>query len=254
MPSTPLTPPPTPLHERVEIHAAIVLTCSRPPHLVERFGSVAADFSRMLSPFFTLLSLRVFDACNDQVPDVEDLEGVDLLLIPGSFHMVTDDKEWIRRLEEVIRKRQCWIFGVCFGMQLSCKAYGGQVTWNPKGVEVGVATVEFDPSMICDAGGKEMLTLLQSHDMHITVLPQDFKVLAWNEHTAVQAILSTKHRIMGVQFHPDFTADYFYHTRGCRKASLEQAEEVLRTTFDNEPFLAALQRQIIEFKGDKMFK
>lgn len=245
----PHSPPPSPTindHVRPTIHAAIILTCSRPQHLIEKFGTVASDFTRLLEPYFSFLSFRVFDGCQGEIPEEKELQNVDLLILPGSFHMVTDELEWIPRLEELIRKRKCWIFGVCFGMQLACKTYGGTVTWNPKGVEVGVSTIDYDRQII--ESDLSELKVLQSHDMHISSVPEGFKVIAWNDHTRVQAVLSEEMRVIGVQFHPDFAADYFHYTRECRKATLEQAEQVLVTKFDNEPILKTLQHCILSSK------
>jgi GMP synthase (glutamine-hydrolysing) len=197
--------------EKPAIKMAIILTCCRPDHLVLKYGTVQSDFTRLLSQFFELKSVLVYEAYNNDFPSPEVLSQLDLLVIPGSFHMVTDTLPWIRLLEDIIlqKERRCWLFGVCFGMQLACKAYGGQVDWNPNGVEVGVSRVH-SPFFQDEA------TVLQSHDMHVARVPCGFQVVASNKHTPVQAVLSVGHRVYGVQFHPDFSKEYFAGTRECR--------------------------------------
>ncbi len=101
-------------------------------------------------------------------------------------------------------------FGSCWGLQIMCKALGGEVRPNPKGFEIGVAR----NITLTEAGRTHRMFLdkpaafdaLAIHRDEVSVLPAGASVLAENNMSAVQAVEISDGRacFWGVQYHPEF--------------------------------------------------
>ncbi len=100
--------------------------------------------------------------------------------------------------------------GSCWGIQMAAVAAGGLVAKNPKGREWGIAKA----ITISDSGKRSLLLHKKPEKfdgfiMHldeVVKLPANTKILAGNEHTAVQAIevFSGKGSFFGTQYHPEY--------------------------------------------------
>ena len=100
--------------------------------------------------------------------------------------------------------------GSCWGIQMAAVAAGGVVAKNPRGREWGIAKA----ITISDAGKKSCLLQgkpekFDGFIMHldeVVKLPENTKILAGNEHTAIQAIevFSGKGSFFGTQYHPEY--------------------------------------------------
>lgn len=160
-----------------------------------------------------------FHACRGEVPPLEDIQNFDGFLISGSTSSVNDDKEWIRKLEDVVRKvselndtgKQIRIVGICFGHQLITKALGGRVGLNPDKnfilqTELIDATKESGKAkafqVLFDNGP---LRAVKSHGECIIELPKGAITLA-NSLNCEHEIVQFTEDIIGVQFHPDVHA------------------------------------------------
>ena len=198
-----------------QVKAVILLTLHRNEQLTKQFGPVSGDFLRFLQPAFPdLQEITPYPCYDGHVPCLENLKEYDLIIILGSPNMVTEEAEWMRKLEQLImdtRRQQQWLLGVCFGHQIVSKAFGGTVEYCDKGKELGVSTVDVYPGIVpCK---KPQLKVLQSHKMHVTKAPDGLTVWCGNEHTPVQGLVCRDKRILTVQFHPEFSKDYFNGTK-----------------------------------------
>ena len=100
--------------------------------------------------------------------------------------------------------------GSCWGIQMAAVAAGGKVAKNPRGREWGIAKA----ITISDAGKKSCLLQgkpdkFDGFIMHldeVVKLPENTKILAGNEHTAIQAmeVFSGKGSFFGTQYHPEY--------------------------------------------------
>jgi GMP synthase (glutamine-hydrolysing) len=96
------------------------------------------------------------------------------------------------------------ILGICYGMQLLAKHFGGSLESGSKR-EYGRADIviqqssELFPSL--SAGSKAMVWM--SHGDHVEQLPPGFELLASSETASVAAMGDTHRQIFGLQFHPE---------------------------------------------------
>ncbi|KJY81776.1 glutamine amidotransferase [Vibrio galatheae] len=183
----------------------IVNVGSAPESQLTQFG----DFEQWAKQAIgeTALNIAFHDGINKPLPQPNTLAGV---IIMGSLSMVTEEKDWMKRLaNEVVQLAESNIptLGICFGHQLIGYAFGGQVDYNPNGLEVG--TIE-----ICRLESSNDDPLLAS-------LPHQFKAQVVHYQSVItlpsQAVrlaesnLDCHHAFRvgdctwGVQFHPEFT-------------------------------------------------
>jgi len=94
------------------------------------------------------------------------------------------------------------ILGICYGMQLICKQFGGTVERVGK-QEYGFAELEFLAQGELFAGLQEREPVWMSHGDAITRLPEVFRVLAKTDNTPYAAIAHNSLPIFGLQFHPE---------------------------------------------------
>jgi GMP synthase-like glutamine amidotransferase len=136
------------------------------------------------------------------------LDSADAVLISGSPRDAFADDEWTSKTLRVVEHalgRKVPVLGVCFGHQLLGRLAGAKVGRNPQGWEVGECIVR-------STGAPSPLNLptearvLQSHQDSVAEIPAGARLLAGNEHTAVQAA-EWGDRVYGVQFHPEFTGE-----------------------------------------------
>ncbi|MBU4376941.1 MAG: glutamine-hydrolyzing GMP synthase [Candidatus Omnitrophica bacterium] len=94
------------------------------------------------------------------------------------------------------------ILGICYGMQLMAKVYGGKVSRAHKR-EYGHARLIIDSHKTLFRGLPKSLASWMSHGDHIKHLPKDFKRVAHTANTAIAAMSSDARKLYGVQFHPE---------------------------------------------------
>jgi len=94
------------------------------------------------------------------------------------------------------------ILGVCYGMQLVAKEYGGGVRRARKR-EYGHARLVIDSHKDLFRGLPKSIDCWMSHGDHIKRLPKGFKRIAHTVNTATAAMSSFSEKLYGVQFHPE---------------------------------------------------
>ena len=124
------------------------------------------------------------------------LDGVDHVLVLGAESSVNDPHPWIAEELAWLRAADAAgvpVFGICFGAQAICAAFGGQVE-AIGGLEVGWRLVESAEPEVIPAG-----PWLEFHGDRC-LLPPAATVLARND-VCVQAFRLGRH--LAVQFHPE---------------------------------------------------
>jgi GMP synthase (glutamine-hydrolysing) len=143
------------------------------------------------------------------LPLYRRLTGV---IMTGSHAMVTDDHEWVEPLVQWIPgiiARQIPLLGICFGHQLLAHALGGQVGYNPGGMELGTVSVTLHNSARKDrllGGLGNPIRVHCCHAQSVLRLPKGAVCLGASERDPHQAF-SVGHSVWGVQFHPEFDAE-----------------------------------------------
>jgi GMP synthase (glutamine-hydrolysing) len=196
------------------------------PIVILMMGTTAVpergDFDRLIVETAGLAAARV------QVLDVAggaplpDPARAGAVILTGSAAMVTQRQEWSERtaawLPSVLAAKTP-LLGICYGHQLLAHALGGTVGRNPRGREIGTATVTLAPAAAADPlfeGLPGELHVQESHVESVLVPPPGARVLAGNAVDPHQA-LAIGERAWTTQFHPEFDADItrgYLRTRG----------------------------------------
>ncbi|CDZ97733.1 Predicted glutamine synthetase [Phaffia rhodozyma] len=177
------------------------------------------------------LVLDGYQVTEGKLPSIDSFEqgkegAYEGLMITGSAHCSFDDKKnpWVRPTFEFIKKvgdeaSHIKIIGICFGLQLITRAYGGKVVKNPAGWEIGTYEVQLN-----ELGQKVFKTptvnIQQMHSDYAPALPPsgDLQVLGSTERSPIQGFVKfndsetgsenrkeeQKIHILGFQGHPEF--------------------------------------------------
>lgn len=202
--------------------------------VAERLG-LPADQIHVLDP-----------VAGDPFPYPENFSGV---VLTGSHAMVTDRLPWSERtaawLPEVV-EAGVPLLGICYGHQLLAHAFGGRVGANPRGPELGTATIRLRPTAVHDPllGSMQRSTFPAqvSHEQSVLQPPAGAVILASNPHEPCHAYaLGTS--AWGVQFHPEFspavTTAYIDAAADGLRARCQDAA-ALRTSVRETPLATSL--------------
>lgn len=96
------------------------------------------------------------------------------------------------------------ILGICYGMQLACKALGGRVDSVPSR-EYGRAICRVVDSVGLFEGVTEETPVWMSHGDQVTTVSDVFAPLATTDTCPIAAVKHRKLPIFGLQFHPEVT-------------------------------------------------
>jgi GMP synthase (glutamine-hydrolysing) len=184
----------------------ILETGDPPPSIRARFG----PFAHWIR---TAAGLTAEAAAVCRVHDGDPLPEpgrVAACIISGSPANVTEALPWMAETAAWLRaaaRAGKPLLGICFGHQLLAHAFGGVVDFNPKGREIGTVPVELrdgaaDPLL---AGLPRAFFAHTTHEQTVLKPPPGAAVLARSGRDDCQ-VLSIGERILGLQFHPEFSA------------------------------------------------
>ena len=157
-----------------------------------------------------LVPIRCFDG--DPFPEEPGIFAG--YVISGSKHGVYDDLPWINDLLQFIR--DCWnsrtrMIGVCFGHQAIAHALGGRTEKSAFGWGFGIqsATVLDRQAWMTDyeALDGDNYNLVVIHQDQIIKMPPMFRTIA-TSHFCPNSMIVSGTTMLGVQGHPEFSADY----------------------------------------------
>ena len=94
------------------------------------------------------------------------------------------------------------ILGICYGLQLITKFFGGEIDKSLKR-EYGKAHIFFDEDDGLFKGIKDGDIIWMSHQDRVFKIPEGFKILAHSDTSPYAAIKKIEDKIYGVQFHPE---------------------------------------------------
>jgi GMP synthase (glutamine-hydrolysing) len=103
---------------------------------------------------------------------------------------------------DILRRLDCPVFGICYGLQAIAFELGGQVQPS-ESREYGYARLLVtDPESPIFKGLPKEMDVWMSHGDHVTCVPPDFQITARTS-DALNAFENLSRRIFGVQFHPE---------------------------------------------------
>jgi GMP synthase (glutamine-hydrolysing) len=127
------------------------------------------------------------------------------IILSGGPRSVTETDAPI--CDEKIFALQIPVLGICYGLQLMTKFFGGEIDKSKKR-EYGKAHIFLDDADSLFKGVKDGDIIWMSHQDRIFCMPEGFKILAHSDNSPYAAIKKTDSKIYGVQFHPEV-----HHTR-----------------------------------------
>lgn len=180
----------------------------------------------------------------------EDLSSHDGIVITGSPASVNDDRDWIRRLEDLVRAwhaRRRPMLGICFGHQLIAKALGGSVGASPAGLRVGTITTRLNHCTDWMTPARDAMTLYAAHEDHVVTLPPEAVPLGGDDVCPVTLYAIGRHAL-ATQCHPEFSPAFMDDLLGALQDDMTpdahaRGSEQLRNGTDTD----LMRRWIVQF-------
>ena len=105
-----------------------------------------------------------------------------------------------------IFKKKIPILGICYGLQLIAKIFGGKIKSSKKKREFGRAALyKKNSSLLTKNFINNKNFVWMSHEDAVVKLPKNFKLIASTRESRFTIIENAKNKIYGVQFHPEVT-------------------------------------------------
>ncbi len=165
--------------------------------VVDNYDSFTFNLVQMFRRYE--LEILVVRADALAVTDVSRLRPDYLLVSPGpkSPSAAGVSTELIRYCQAELP-----ILGVCLGMQCMNEAFGGRTVRAPLPMHGKTSAVHHDGSGLFE-GVPEPLTVARYHSLAITDVSEVLRVNARSTDGVPMAVQHVRHRLFGVQFHPE---------------------------------------------------
>ena len=126
------------------------------------------------------------------------------IILSGGPSTVTNKK--YQSIPKEIFKKKIPILGICYGLQLITKIFGGKIKPSKKSREFGRAYLfkkKESPLIKNFLNSKKLVWM--SHEDAVVKMPKNFKVIAFTKDSKLTIIENPENKIYGVQFHPEVT-------------------------------------------------
>ncbi len=138
---------------------------------------------------------------------VKNIKNYDLIkgiILSGGPSTVT--KGTFQSVPKEIFNKNIPILGICYGLQLISKIFGGTIKSSKKRREFGRAYIhQRNKSLLTRNFFKKNKSVWMSHEDAVVKLPKNFKIIAYTKDSKLTIIENSKKKIYGVQFHPEVT-------------------------------------------------
>ena len=139
-----------------------------------------------------------------EIKRVKDFNSIRGIILSGGPSTVT--KEKFERVPIEIFSKKIPILGICYGLQLIAKLYGGKIKSSKRKREFGRAFIfKKRYSELTKNFFKSKSSVWMSHEDAVVKLPKNFQVIAYTKDSRLTIIENKKKKIYGVQFHPEIT-------------------------------------------------
>ena len=168
--------------------------------LILDFGSQYTQLiARRVRECHVYCELHPFDMALDEIKSLAPT-GIILSGGPKSVY-----EEGAPAIDEELFELGIPVLGICYGMQLMSRHFGGEVVAAGKR-EYGHADLKAagQPGPLFDGffiDGKSPVWM--SHGDHVSIMPRGFEMVARSENAPVCAIQHVERKLYGVQFHPE---------------------------------------------------
>jgi len=139
-----------------------------------------------------------------EVKKIKDYSEVKGIIFSGGPSSVTKSK--YQSIPNHIFTKKIPILGICYGLQLIAKLYGGKIKSSKKRREFGRAFIfKKSRSLLTKNFFTSRSSVWMSHEDAVVKLPKGFKSVAFTKDSKLTIIENKKKDIYGVQFHPEVT-------------------------------------------------
>ena len=94
------------------------------------------------------------------------------------------------------------VLGICYGMQLMVKHFGGIVHQEKQG-EYGKSNIKIEQDSALFTGCRDGGVIWMSHGDAVDCCPENFNITAYSDNNIIASIADVERKLFGVQFHPE---------------------------------------------------
>ncbi len=162
------------------------------------------DFGSQYTQLITrrIREANVYSEVHPHTITLEEVKQIDPagIILSGGPMSVYD--EGAPGLDPAILKLNIPVLGICYGLQMICRIFGGEVKpADDKEYGKVVLRVTGDSDLFEYVTKNSIVWM--SHGDYLTRLPDGFEIKAESDHTPICAIENKEKSIYGVQFHPE---------------------------------------------------
>ena len=140
----------------------------------------------------------------NEIKKIKDFKRIKGIILSGGPSTVTTQR--FQTIPTEIFSKQIPILGICYGLQLIAKIFGGKIKPSKKRREFGRAYIyKKKKSILTKNFFSPNCSVWMSHQDAVVKLPKDFKLIAYTTDSKLSIIENSKKKIYGVQFHPEVT-------------------------------------------------
>jgi GMP synthase (glutamine-hydrolysing) len=138
-----------------------------------------------------------------ELSKLKNFKNIKGIILSGGPATVT--KENFFSIPDYCFEKKIPILGICYGLQLIAKKFGGKVMKGKKKREFGrVELIKKKNSLLTkNFYNKKNNTVWMSHQDSVMKLPKKFKKIASTKNSDLTIIENKKQKIYGIQFHPE---------------------------------------------------
>ena len=135
---------------------------------------------------------------------LKKFENIRGIIFSGGPSSVNSKK--FETVPKKIFEKQIPILGICYGLQLIAKLFGGKIRSSKSKREFGRAyLIKKNSSLLTKNFLNKYKQVWMSHEDAVVKLPSNFKRIASTKNSNLTIIENTEKKIYGVQFHPEVT-------------------------------------------------
>ena len=140
-----------------------------------------------------------------ELKKIENYDGIKGIILSGGPSTVT--QKTYPKISKSIFEKNIPILGICYGLQLIAKVFGGKIKKSQKKREFGEAVL-FEKSksiLFKNIFTNKKTSVWMSHQDAVFKIPNGFQNIASTSNSKYTAIQNKNKKIFGIQFHPEVT-------------------------------------------------